>query len=123
MVSDKKTINEELEALGIESSDFDTFYESLKGNKVLPPEDIVPEDKYQPIVDYLTGRNIIGSDGKVNENNLDFFDALKGLEKRLSDHSTLDDDYFSLDDIRPTGGFSPCRRYSSFSTGGFTPCR
>lgn len=129
-----ETIDQQIEKLGINPGHFITFYDSLKSNKVLPPEDIVPEDQYKLVVGYLTDKDVLNEDGNVQEEGFKLFDNRKRLENDLLedlenefdsfDPDSLDDEDILFDFSISSGGINPCRTYKSkYSNGGINPCR
>jgi len=114
-------IEQEIAALGIEQSHFETFYEQLKINQQLPPPElqyIVSTEQYRKIVDYLTQKKVLREDGTISEKDLKVFDARKSLEEKLE--QTREERSPRV--VTSGGGVSPCT-YFRASSGGIAPCR
>lgn len=116
-MTEDKTTQQEMEALGIEPKHFDTLYGQLQESQRLPSGDIVPWNQYTTIVDYLRDKQVLGEDNKIQPDGIKIFDSRRRLETML-DFDELPD----FDDMRSSGGIAPCT-YESESSGGIAPCR
>jgi hypothetical protein len=117
-MEDYKTVRQEMEVLGIEPKLFDTLYNDLLENNGLPSPSgyVVPWEQYTNIVDYLRGKQVLGTDNDVQPDNLILFDNRMKLE------SLLDTMFFPIDyDRGSSGGVAPCLHDDN--AGGIAPCR
>ncbi len=122
-MAENKTVQQEMEALGIEPKHFDTLYDELKKSQRLPSGDIVPWNQYTAIVGYLRDKQVLGEDSKIQPDGMKVFDKRRNIETIL----VLDDVDDNPDSIgvKSSGGILPCKyeRDPSRRGGGVLPCR
>lgn len=113
-----KTIQQEMDALGIELKHFNILYNQLKESQRLPSEDIIPLEQYTTIINYLRDKQVLGEEDKVQLEGIKIFDSRRRLENLL--------DFTILPNFRKeknSGGIVQCRTYDDEHSGGILPCR
>ncbi len=114
------TVQEELAALGIDNTHFETLYHPLvDGGKLPPVDEGVPWDAYKRVVEYLQGQHVLDAGCRVNPDGLEVFKYRRELEDIMRDLPTREHR-----EVKQTGGLEPCTHpdYDIENTGGLMPC-
>jgi hypothetical protein len=128
MTEEKKlTVREELNALGIESRVFDTYFLDIQGNafkpreeQQLPDKNDFNKDQYQKITDYLTDKKVIVEGEFIDVDGFDLLHGKKYIEEMQAHQRTRR----TSATRNSNGGLMPCQSYSQRgSNGGLMPCR